>query len=156
GGVQNLRSRESTFAGLHTLCILSDVKDKSVRLLVDGQAEGRRPRKGSPVSMDEITLGARYFNNFAGPQHVDGFGKTDIAELLIYSRRLKPDELDGLHKYLEERYSFIKDVLPRDPDAVVPLEPVKDPPPVQVFAPGFSVRQLPLDLTNINNVKYRA
>ncbi len=32
---------------------------------------------------------------------------------------------------------------------------MKDPPPVQVFAPGFSVRQLPLDLTNINNVKYR-
>ena len=32
---------------------------------------------------------------------------------------------------------------------------MKDPPPVQVFAPGFSVRQLPLDLTNINNIKYR-
>src|SRR5262249_52277576 len=32
---------------------------------------------------------------------------------------------------------------------------VGDPPPVQVFAPGFTVRRLPLDLTNVNNVKYR-
>src|SRR5205085_9217943 len=35
------------------------------------------------------------------------------------------------------------------------LVPVKDPPPVQVLLPGFTVRELPLDLTNINNVKYR-
>src|SRR5262249_54199573 len=32
---------------------------------------------------------------------------------------------------------------------------VKDPPPVQVFVPGFSVRELSVDLTNVNNVKYR-
>ena len=42
-----------------------------------------------------------------------------------------------------------------DAEASAQLERVKDPPPVQVFAPGFSVRQLPLDLTNINNIKYR-
>ena len=53
------------------------------------------------------------------------------------------------------RYALIKDVLPSGPEASAQLERVKDPPPVQVFAPGFSVRQLPLDLTNINNVKYR-
>jgi type 1 glutamine amidotransferase len=29
-------------------------------------------------------------------------------------------------------------------------------PPVQMFVPGFTVRQLPVDLTNINNVQYRA
>ena len=26
---------------------------------------------------------------------------------------------------------------------------------MQVFVPGFTVRELPVDLTNINNVKYR-
>ena len=32
---------------------------------------------------------------------------------------------------------------------------MENPPPAQVFLPGFTVRQLPLDLTNINNVLYR-
>ena len=43
GGAQNLRSQESTFAGLHALVISSDAKDNTVRLMVDGQAEGQRP-----------------------------------------------------------------------------------------------------------------
>ena len=90
GGAQNLRTHESTFAGLHTLVISSDAKDKTVRLMVDGQAEGQRPRDGAPISMDEITVGARYYNNGAGPQHVDGFGRVDIAELLVYNRTLTP------------------------------------------------------------------
>ncbi|MFO0929630.1 MAG: ThuA domain-containing protein [Gemmataceae bacterium] len=39
--------------------------------------------------------------------------------------------------------------------AAKPLVPVKDPPPVQVLVPGFTVRPLPVDLPNINNVLYR-
>ena len=155
GGAHNLRTRESTFAGLHTLVISSNADDKTVRLMVDGQAEGQRPRDAVPIIMDEITVGARYYNNGAGPQRVDGFGRTDIAELLIYNRALTPNELKSLRKYFDARYSVIKDVLPLDPEASSQLERVKDPPPVQVFAPGFSVRLLPLDLTNINNIKYR-
>ncbi len=93
GGAQNLRTRESTFAGLHTLVISSDAKDKTVRLMVDGQVEGQRPRDGGPISMDEITVGARDYNNGDGPQHVTGFGRVDIAEILIYSRALAPVSL---------------------------------------------------------------
>jgi putative heme-binding domain-containing protein len=155
GGVQNLRTRESTFAGLHTLVISSDAKEKTVRLMVDGQAEGHRPRDRASISMDEITVGARYYNNGAGPQHADGFGRVDIAELLVYSRTLPADELESVRKYLDARYSPIKDILPVDAESSAQLERVKDPPPVQVFVPGFSVRQLPLELTNINNIKYR-
>ena len=36
------------------------------------------------------------------------------------------------------------------------LQPVKNPPPVQMLVPGFEVAELPLDLTNINNVRCRA
>src|SRR5262249_39844383 len=36
------------------------------------------------------------------------------------------------------------------------LERVANPPPVQMLIPGFTVKQLPVDLPNINNVKYRA
>ena len=35
------------------------------------------------------------------------------------------------------------------------LELVKNPPLVQMLLPGFTVRELPLDLTNINNLLYR-
>jgi putative heme-binding domain-containing protein len=155
GGAQNLRTHESNFAGLHTLIVTSNAKDKSVRLLVDGQAEGQRPRDRGLISMDEITVGARYYNNGTGPQHTDGFGRIDLAELLIYNRALAPGELQSLQKYLDARYAFLKDVLPPDPEASAQLERVKDPPPVQIFAPGFAVRQLPVNLTNVNNVKYR-
>src|SRR6266849_8206541 len=33
---------------------------------------------------------------------------------------------------------------------------VTNPPPIQMLVPGFAVRELPLALNNINNVKYRA
>ena len=34
--------------------------------------------------------------------------------------------------------------------------PWSNKPPVQMFVPGFDVRELPLSLRNINNVKYRS
>jgi putative heme-binding domain-containing protein len=156
GGTQNLLTRESTFARLHTLAISSDAKDKTIRLIANGQDEGQRKRDGSPVSMDEITIGARFYNNGGGPQQADGFGRADIAEILIYNRALPPEELAKVHKYLATKYEFVKDVLPPDPELMAAqLELVKNPPPVQMFLPGFSVRELPVDLTNINNIKYR-
>ena len=35
-----------------------------------------------------------------------------------------------------------------------PLQIVSDPPPVQMLAPGFEVQELPVELTNINNLVY--
>jgi len=55
---------------------------------IDGQAEGSRPRDVAPISMDEITVGARCYNNGTGPQRVDGFGRVDVAEILVYDRAL--------------------------------------------------------------------
>ena len=34
------------------------------------------------------------------------------------------------------------------------LAPITNPPPVQMLVPGFSVRQLPLELNNVNNLVY--
>src|SRR5262249_25719062 len=59
--------------------------------------------------------------------------------------------------YLAAKYAALKDALP--PDAAGRgnlLVPVANPPPVQVLVPGFTVRELPVNLTNINNIKYRA
>ncbi len=156
GGAQSLRKGESPFGRLYALEVSSDTAAGTIRLAIDGQTEGERPRDGSPLALDEITLGARYYNNGAGPQHVDGWIRADIAEVLVYDRVLSEAEAKSVREYLAAKYAAIKDALPADGDGrSEPLLPVKDPPPVQVFLPGFSVRELPLDLTNLNNVKCR-
>ncbi len=38
---------------------------------------------------------------------------------------------------------------------IASLEPATDPPPVQMLVPGFTVLELPVELTNINNLRYR-
>src|SRR5581483_318699 len=59
-------------------------------------------------------------------------------------------------QYLATRYGQVKLPIPRRPVEGKPLVRVSDPPPVQMFVPGFSVKELPVDLPNINNIKYRA
>jgi putative heme-binding domain-containing protein len=154
GGARNLRTADGPFGRLYTLEVSSD--GKAVRAAVDGKSEGERPRSGEPVSLDEITVGARYYNNVPGPQHVDGFTRCDVAEVLVYGRSLSADETKQVRDYLAAKYAALKDALP--PDAAGRgnlLVPVANPPPVQVLVPGFTVRELPVNLTNINNVKYR-
>ncbi|HUQ68603.1 MAG TPA: hypothetical protein VM165_03710, partial [Planctomycetaceae bacterium] len=155
GGARSLRQRETPFGQLVTLEI-SAAAGGPVQLAVDGVAEGERPRDVPQLSFDELTLGARYYNNGPGPQQVDGFGRTDVAEVLVYNRVLNDEERKSVRGYLDKKYAALKAALP--PDDSGPSEPlitVKDPPPVQMFAPGFTVRALPIELTNINNVKYR-
>jgi putative heme-binding domain-containing protein len=155
GGARSLRTRESAFKTLTVLEVAAEASGP-VRLTVDGEPEGERPRDGSPVSLREITVGARYYNNGPGPQRVESFGRSDIAEVLVYNRVLTPDETKTVRDYLRGKYAAIKDDLPPDDDGrSEPLVTVKDPPAVQMFVPGFSVRRLPVELTNINNVKYR-
>uniref|UniRef100_A0A7C2JY32 Cytochrome c domain-containing protein n=1 Tax=Schlesneria paludicola TaxID=360056 RepID=A0A7C2JY32_9PLAN len=155
GGARSLRTSESPLQRLTLLEVVADVSGP-VRLSVDGQPEGERPRDAFPVSLEEITVGARYYNNGPGPQRVESYGRSDIAEVLVYDRVLTPDEAKSVRDYLRGKYEAIKDSLPRDDDGrSEPLVTVKDPPAVQMFLPGFSVRRLPVELTNINNVKYR-
>ena len=108
--------------------------------------------------MDEITLGARHYTNGPGPQQVRGFFEGDIAEVLVFDRALDAGEADRVQKYLQAKYAAVKKALPgtMPPRPGQQLVRVADPPPVQVLVPGFSVRALPLELSNINNLKYRA
>ena len=151
GGAKNLRKGDSPLGQLRTLEVTGDAK--AVRLAVDGKAEGERPREPGAISMEEITLGARYYNNGPGAQYAQGFGRCDVAEVLLFDRVLKEEEVKKVRAYLDAKYGAIKDTLPSDGETLVT---VKDPPPVQMLVPGFTVRELPVDLTNVNNVKYRA
>jgi putative heme-binding domain-containing protein len=156
GGAKSLRTGDDPFPSLHTLEVSSDASAKTVRLSVDGKPEGERSRDPGTLSMDEITLGARYYSNEPGPQRLQGFCRCDIAEVLVYDRALTADEAKKVREYLAVKYAELKNALPPDGDGrAETLVPVKDPPPVQVFVPGFTVRELPVNLTNVNNVKYR-
>ncbi len=154
GGWQNLLKTDTPFGELHTLEVTAD--PKAIRLAMDGAAAGQRPRDGKPVSLDEITVGARYYTNEGGPQRVQGFGPWDVAEVLVYGRVLSADEAKQVRAYLDARHADLRRQPPPAPDTPTAiLVPVKDPPPVQTFVPGFTVRELPVGLTNINNVLYR-
>ena len=155
-GANNLRTKETPFGRLHTLVVESEATAKSVRLMVDGQWEGERPREGAAISFDEITIGARYYTFAIGAQQVNGFGRSDIAEVLLYRRVLTSEELASVNSYVDAKYGAVRDALSPDVEASSePLTIVENAPPIQVLLPGFSVRELPVELSNVNNVKYR-
>ncbi|MBO0699025.1 MAG: c-type cytochrome, partial [Zavarzinella sp.] len=157
GGARSLLTSSSPFGTLNVLEAVIDPNKKSVRLVVDGKPNGERPFAPGPLRLDEFTLGARYYTNGPGPQEVRGWMAGDVAEVLVYGRVLTDAEAGRVREYLTAKHAELKRLLPGTlPNAGgTPLKPIPDPPPVQMFVPGFTVRELPVDLTNINNVRYR-
>jgi putative heme-binding domain-containing protein len=155
GGVQNLLKTPEPFGKLHVIEITGAPTELAV--VVDGAAQGKRPREKASISLDEITLGARHYNNEAGPQKTQGFGAFDVAELLVYRTALSETDAKTVREYLTKKHAAMTASMPPDHSAqqVKRLEPVKNPPAIQMLIPGFDVRELPLDLTNINNLRCR-
>ena len=154
GGWQNLFTAGGPFGKLHTLEVAGG--PKAVRVTLDGAATGQRSRQPAPLSLAEITVGARFYTNGPGEQAARGHARADIAEVLLYGRELSAAEAKQVRDYLAAKYAHLKDNLPPAGDErAEALVPVADPPAVQVFAPGFEARRLPVDLPNINNVLYR-
>jgi len=161
GGARDLLNTSVPFGTLHVIEAIADSGARQVRLNFDGQAQGTR--EFSPVELvaDDITLGARYYENGPGPQGVQGFLHGDLAELLLFSRVLSQNEIESVRSYLDRKHASLRDALPRAvqlagrAENAEVLVTVPDPPPVQMFVPGFAVRELPVELTNINNLRYR-
>ncbi|HEY7158086.1 MAG TPA: ThuA domain-containing protein [Gemmataceae bacterium] len=156
GGAVNLMKGAFAFGAGHRITITSTPGAGGTRLWLDGKLTGRRDRGDSLLHMDQLTLGGRCYNNAAGPPVVQGLLAGDILEVLIYDRILGEDERVAVEQYLAARHGNVKVAIPRRPGAGKPLVRVAEPPPVQMLAPGFRVRQLPVDLPNINNIQYRA
>lgn len=154
GGAQNLLRSVTPFGTLHVLEIIVSPSDRMVKLTADGVEAGTRPFEPGPLSLDELTIGARY-HGFGQPS-VQGWMAGDIAEILIYERVLSSDENQNVRDYLTAKYADLKEELPGTiVQKGVPLQSIPDPPPVQVFVPGFVAKELPVTLPNINNVRYR-
>ena len=154
GGARNLLTKGGDFGKLYQLEVSGS--EKTIRLFADGVANGERPWTNAGLSLSEITVGARFYTNGPGKQEVRGFARCDIAEVLVYNCALQNEEVKKIRAYLEKKHAKLKESLPPElPGVGEPLVTVKDPPPVQVLVPGFTVKQLPFDLTNVNNIKYR-
>src|SRR5205807_8122099 len=71
-------------------------------------------------------------------------------------RVLAEADRTAIEKYLAEKWGKVS--LPPTARTVgggKRLLQVADPPAIQMFVPGFSVREMPLKLPNINNIRYR-
>jgi putative heme-binding domain-containing protein len=156
GGAANLLYEPAEFGTVQRLCVTSAVGAGGTRLSVNGAPAGRRDRGDSALHADRLTVGARFYTN-GGPPQARGFFEGDVLEVLIYGRALGDAERAAVERYLAAKHGDGRRVaIPGRPAGGRPLATVAHPPPVQVFVPGFTVKQLPVDLTNVNNVQYRA
>ena len=156
GAINLLPNRVFDFGRWHSLVVATQPGAGGTQLFIDGQPQGQRDRGALEMRMDELTLGARCYSNSAEPPFAQGFLEGDIAELLVFNRTLTGPERSLVEKYLAQKYAALLALPPISPaDGSVPLVTVTNPPPVQMLLPGFSVRELPVELDNLNNVKYR-
>jgi putative heme-binding domain-containing protein len=154
GGAGNLLRDASDFGAARRLAVVTAAGPGGVRLFADGKAQGKRDRADSTLRMDEFRVGARCYNNEGGAANTRGFLSCAVLEVLVYGCALSDDELKQLDEYLAAKWGKATKITPPRGQGK-PLVTVADPPPVQVLAPGFVVRQIPVDLPNINNIRYR-
>ncbi len=152
GGAQSIARAAFPFADFHVVEVQSQVGPGGVALFVDGRRGKRRDRLPGAIRMDDLTVGARYYSNSTEPPFHSGFLDGDVAEVLLYDRILAEAERQAVVEYLRKKHLGLTQALATGRI----LRRVLEPPPVQMLVPGFTTKQLPVDLTNINNVKYRA
>ena len=155
-GAQNLSRAVSPFGAVRAIEAVVSPNDRTVRVAIDGTPTGERPFEPAPLRMDELSIGARHYS-FAGEPPVRGWIAADIAEVLVYGRELSVAEREQVRGYLEARHADLRAAATEEDVAVAgkPLVSILQPPPVQMFVPGFTVRALPLALPNVNNIRYR-
>jgi putative heme-binding domain-containing protein len=152
-GAGNLMADPSEFAVVRRMTITSAASAGGTKLRVDGKPGRSRDRKDTELISDRILVGARFYGF---PPDVRGFLEGDILQVLLYDRVLDEAECREVEGYLASRLGGEGPIVrPARPGVGKPLIAVKDPPPVQMFVPGFSTRELPVSITNINNLRYR-
>jgi putative heme-binding domain-containing protein len=154
-GMKNLAQETVPYGTVVRLCVSSSPGMNGTTLWINGKRQGSRDRAGrSIVHMDELVIGARYYT-LGGPPEVRGFLDGDIAEVLIFDHVLSEVDRAAVENYLYHKYVAVPFLPIPGVAGGKPVVRVKDPPPVQMFVPGFTVRELPVALSNVNNLLYR-
>ncbi|HVC94251.1 MAG TPA: ThuA domain-containing protein [Pirellulales bacterium] len=154
GGAVDLCNDVFAFGEFHVLEAIIAARPGGVSLLVDGKPQATRDRAPGKLRMDELYLGARYYGNGESPR-VQGFFDGALAEVLVYDRLLSDVERLAVREYLAAKHAGLPRLSIECVAGGKPLVPVEQPPAVQMFVPGFTVRELPLELTNVNNIRAR-
>jgi glucose/arabinose dehydrogenase len=156
-GAVNLVRRRLALGKWHVFSVTID--NDRVSLILDGIEQGSRSRDAATeMALDQLVLGARFYSNTPDRPSVQNYFSGEINEVLVYGEALDKAQRNRVRGYLERKYGLLLQGLENTPlaEGAVPLETVSNPPPVQVFVPGFSVRELPVELNNVNNVRYRS
>ncbi|MFN0125504.1 MAG: ThuA domain-containing protein [Verrucomicrobiales bacterium] len=142
------------FGEFHVFTLRSHIAPKGCELRIDSIPVGSRDRLESHIGLDGMVLGARlYSHDPAQPPHVQNFLPGRIAQVLVYGRDLPDNERDAVENWLMEKLPPLNALA--SGAAGHSLEVLKDAPPLQMLVPGFSVSELPVKLTNRNNLRYR-
>ena len=154
-GASDLMNDAFPLGTFHTIEARAGSGAGGVALWVDGRPQDRRDRQGGPIHVDEDhARGALLQQRRQAPAFVQGFFDGAIAEILLYNRTLAESEAVAVRDYFSRKYSVLPQTLaPQAAGGGQPVYRVADPPPVQVLVPGFTVRALPVKLTNINNLQ---
>lgn len=144
-GQSNLLKQPLRLETSHVLALTSTRDGTSA--WIDGVAAGRRTRSAGKLSLEEFRLGSRRYSNESPNPYDQGFFEGDVAEVLLYTSALSDEQLAALTARLQKKHAAF---LGRKgaPAPVLPKEPLT------MLAPGFEVRPLPVELTNLNNIEY--
>lgn len=158
GGVYNFlkpdRLANLTLNRFHLFTVRSSVGDKGGEVFLDGATLGARKRIESVIGLDEAVVGGRlYSNDPAQPSFAQGFFHGDIASVLVYERALSDPEREEVERYLLARIPALNAVAGGTQGHA--LETLPDPPVVQMLAPGFTVKEVPVALKNLTGIRYR-
>jgi hypothetical protein len=149
-----LNAAERPFGDFHVFTVRSRIGKAGTEVFLDGFKGGERDRLESLIGLDQMTIGARlYSNDPAQPPYAQGHLDGAIAEVLVYNRAVSEAEREKIEQTLLAKAVALHGLLHGAKGHA--LEPVKDPPPVQMLVPGFTVRELPLKIGNLVNVRYR-
>src|SRR5205085_5898743 len=142
----------------HLLSLIAGRGPGGVKLFVDGKAQRERNRvEQSTLHVDEITFGARRYSHTTERPYAQSFFQGEIAEVIVFDRVLSDHERAYVENYLDAKYGALLRGIAGAPvrEGAAPLITAPDPPPIQFHFPGFTSRELPVELNNINNVRYR-
>lgn len=159
GGARDLLDDAFDFGTLHLYAITVDAAAGKVTLRIDGERVGARDYHPSDLSLEELTLGARYLFHDQAQTQLRCPLNCDVAELLLYNRVCTGQELSDLESHLIAKYERLKKTLPETIKSLkpgIPLVKAEDPPQIQMLVDGFRVREIPVRLTNVNNVRFRS
>jgi putative heme-binding domain-containing protein len=145
---------ERPFGNFHVFTVRAKQGKGGVETFLDGFKGGERDRSKSVIGLDQMHIGARLASNDGNqPPFAQHFFHGAIAEVLVYNRALDEPERRQVEEWLLAKTPALHALLHGEKGHA--LEMVKDPPVVQMLVPGFTVRELPLKIKNLNNVRYR-